>query len=56
MILALSYCIRFFKDADALDRFRLGPNALDAKYLRTEQAKKMLDFAKVTLETETMGC
>ena len=47
---------QIFKDADALDRFRLGPNALDAKYLRTEQAKKMLDFAKVTLETETMGC
>lgn len=31
---ALLYQI--FKDADALDRFRLGPNALDAKYLRTE--------------------
>lgn len=43
---------QIFKDADALDRFRLGPNALDARYLRTEQAKRMLDFAKTTLENE----
>lgn len=47
---------QIFKDADALDRFRLGLTALDAKYLRTEQAKKMLDFAKATLENETTEC
>lgn len=47
---------QIFKDADALDRFRLCPNALDAKYLRTEQAKKMLDFAKATLENEAAEC
>lgn len=45
---ALLYQI--FKDADALDRFRLGSNALDVKYLRTSQAGAMVDFAKVTLE------
>ena len=45
---ALLYQI--FKDADALDRFRLGSNALDAKYLRTDQAGAMVDFAKATLE------
>ncbi len=34
-----------FKDADALDRFRLGPNGLDVKYLRTEAAKELYDYA-----------
>ena len=37
---------QIFKDADALDRFRLGPDALDAKYLRTLEAKNMVEFAK----------
>ena len=45
---ALLYQI--FKDADALDRFRLGSNALDVKYLRTDQAGAMVDFARDTLE------
>lgn len=42
---------RIFKDADALDRFRLGPDALDTKYLRTEQAKGMVDFSKALLQS-----
>lgn len=40
---------QIFKDADALDRFRLGPNALDANYLRTEEARALVDQAKVLL-------
>lgn len=38
------YCI--FKDADALDRFRLGPNGLDSRFLRTKEALGMAGFAK----------
>lgn len=34
-----------FKDADALDRWRLGPLGLDPKFLRTSKAKTMSDFA-----------
>lgn len=41
---ALLYQI--FKDADALDRFRLGDNGLDVKFLRTEEARGLVDFAK----------
>lgn len=37
---------RIFKDADALDRFRIAPDALDIKFLRTEAAKNMVMFAK----------
>lgn len=37
---------RIFKDADALDRFRIAPDALDIKFLRTEAAKNMVVFAK----------
>lgn len=39
-----------FKDADALDRFRLGPNALDVNYLRSQPAKKLVVFAKALLQ------
>ncbi|OAK75747.1 HD domain-containing protein [Lederbergia galactosidilytica] len=35
-----------FKDADALDRFRLGPDGLDVRFLRTEEARQLVDFAK----------
>lgn len=42
---------QIFKDADALDRFRLGPNALDVKYLRTGEAKDLVEFAKMLLES-----
>lgn len=38
-----------FKDADALDRFRLAPDALDVRFLRTEPAKQMVELAKKTL-------
>lgn len=41
---------QIFKDADALDRFRLGPDALDVKYLRTGEAKELVGFAKKLLE------
>lgn len=40
---------QIFKDADALDRFRLGPDALDVKYLRTEEAKGLVEFSKTLL-------
>lgn len=34
-----------FKDADALDRFRLGDDGLDVKFLRTPAAKELYDYA-----------
>ena len=34
-----------FKDADALDRWRLGHNGLDPKYLRTPEARKMSEYS-----------
>ena len=37
---------RIFKDADALDRFRLGPRGLDARYLRTAEAKSLYQYAE----------
>ena len=37
---------QIFKDADALDRFRIAPDALDTKFLRTEAAQNMVVFAK----------
>lgn len=37
---------QIFKDADALDRFRLGPDALDIKYLRTNEAKNTVQKIK----------
>ncbi|PAV28700.1 hypothetical protein CIL05_15565 [Virgibacillus profundi] len=39
-----------FKDADALDRFRLGPDGLDVKFLRTAEAYGLVDFAKDLLQ------
>ena len=43
---------RIFKDADALDRYRLGPGkgALDERYLRTDAARELMGFAKKTVE------
>ena len=35
-----------FKDADALDRFRLGSRGLDARYLRTAEAKSLYQYAE----------
>lgn len=40
---------QIFKDADALDRFRLGPDALDENMLRTEEAHKFIEFAQYLL-------
>src|SRR5699024_1265671 len=41
---------QIFKDADGLDRFRLGPDALDVSMLRTEEAHRLVDFAKELLQ------
>ncbi|TWE09182.1 hypothetical protein FB550_1011214 [Neobacillus bataviensis] len=41
---------QIFKDADALDRFRLGPDALNVNFLRTEEAYGLVDFAKYLLQ------
>ena len=35
-----------FKDADALDRWRLGSLGLDPKFLRTDSAKSKVNFAR----------
>lgn len=35
-----------FKDADALDRWRLGYNSIDVRYIRTDSARHLLDFAE----------
>ena len=40
-----------FKDADALDRFRLGPCGFDPKYLRTDEARNLTDYAKKVWES-----
>ena len=38
---------RIFKDANALDRFRFGPEELDEAYLRTREARALIPFAKL---------
>lgn len=38
--------LKWLKDADALERFRLGPNALNEKYLRTSAARWLVPLAK----------
>ena len=42
-----------FKDADALDRWRLGRWGLDEKYLRTASARTLVQTAR-NLVTDTM--
>ncbi len=37
---------KIFKDADALDRFRLGADGLDVSYLRTRAAMELIGFAR----------
>ncbi|MCM1348649.1 MAG: isochorismatase family protein [Firmicutes bacterium] len=37
---------KIFKDADALDRWRLGNYGLDRKFLRTASAKTLADYSK----------
>lgn len=39
------------KDADGLDRCRLGTDGLDPKYLRTAPAKRMIVFAQQLFES-----
>ena len=39
-----------FKDADALDRYRFGPDQLDAAYLRTASARRLAAFAASLFE------
>lgn len=41
---------KIFKDADALDRFRLGPDGLDVRLLRTKEAHGLVSFAKYLLQ------
>lgn len=40
---------QIFKDADALDRFRLGTDTLNVNFLRTQEAHGFIDFAKELL-------
>ena len=44
------YLYWIFKDADALDRFRIASNALDIQFLRTDAAKKVVSFAENLVE------
>lgn len=44
------YLFWIFKDADALDRFRIASNALDIQFLRTDAAKKMVSFSENLVE------
>ena len=37
---------RIFKDSDALDRFRLGENAFDQRFLRLNQSHSLIEFAR----------
>lgn len=41
---------QIFKDADALDRFRLGPGGFDPAFLRTNEAKSLVECAKSVWE------
>lgn len=43
---------QIFKDADALDRFRLGPDGLDTRYLRTKEALQLVDYARALWASE----
>lgn len=40
---------RIFKDADALDRWRLGPKGLDIKYLRHNESRKLVNFSRALI-------
>lgn len=41
---------QIFKDADALDRYRLGPGGFDPSYLRNQVARDLLGYAKEVWE------
>lgn len=46
---------RVFKDADGLDRVRLGNSALDPSFLRFQESQEMIDIAKSLLEESMAG-
>jgi len=46
----VSLLYRIFKDADALDRWRLGRYALNPDYLRTREAEALVGFARKLVE------
>lgn len=41
---------KIFKDADALDRWRLGHDGLDEAYLRNDEAGELVDFSRKLVE------
>ena len=43
---AVLHLYKIFKDADALDRWRLGRWGLNPDYLRTDRALALVDFAR----------
>lgn len=45
---------RVFKDAEALDRWRLGPRALNLNYLRTDRAAALAGFSRKMLALTTV--
>ena len=49
---------RDFKDADALDRFRLGPWGLNEEFLRSDESRNLVSYAKelvaATIDEQTM--
>lgn len=45
-----------FKDADALDRWRLGSRGLDPKYLRTPSARQKVDEARELVNSTVDPC
>lgn len=40
-----------FKDADALDRWRLGVNGLDSSYLRHDESRELVNFSHSLVES-----
>lgn len=46
-----------FKDADALDRWRLGRHGLDPRFLRTDKARSLVDYSRrIVQETMPPNC
>ena len=46
---------KIFKDADALDRYRLGTQGLDKRFLRFQESISLMDFSrKLVLTTSTL--
>ncbi|PHI40166.1 hypothetical protein CBG46_05520 [Actinobacillus succinogenes] len=50
-----TFLYQIFKDADGLDRFRLGEQYFDPRYLRTDAARELTEFARALVaESETV--